>query len=488
VTAFVLALFSPSAVAARPLSQEPDQQMRALWVDATNGGLHSTGEIDDLVGNAARGGFNTLFVQMRRHGDALYNRRIEPRAITPGLAPAEQLDPLDYLLDRAHAAGIKVHAWLVIGVACRDRDPLRGHPQHLCTTHGPSIPDPDRWTTATFRGEQIGDLDYGHPTAVQYLEQLVQELVRAYPGLDGIHYDFVRYTGATYGYNQVSLDRFRAAYGRPADQRPDPADPAWQQWRRDRVSEVVRRLYIRIKAINWRVQVSAATIAWGGAGTGADGWNASAASSRVFQDWRAWLDEGIIDFAVPMQYFVERSGQQRGWYDSWLRWDRDNAGRRAIVPGVGAWQNGAEQNIGQVARAILPDERGRRLAGVALYAYHLPVAGSNDERRRAFMDLLRSTVFAHPAAAPDWPWIANPTAGHVQGIASIDRQPVPDAQIALYHEGAWVRNLNAAVDGWYGAVELAPGAYRATISDPRDPNRTTPLELVVRAGLVTSGS
>lgn len=470
---------------AAPSRQEVPRQMRALWVDATNGGLHNPAEIEELLNNAGRGGINTLIVQMRRHGDALYNRSIEPRSAAPGLAPADQFDPLQYLLDRAHASGIKVHAWLVIGVACRDSDPLRGHPQHLCTSHGPAIPDPERWTTATYRGTQIGDIDYGHPSAIQYLERIVQELLRAYPTLDGIHYDFIRYSGTEYGYNQVSLDRFRAAYGRPANQRPAPNDPEWAQWRRDRVTELVRRLYIRIKAINWRVEVSVAAITWGGAGT--DDWNSSVAYSRVFQDWRAWLNEGIIDFAVPMHYFVEGSAQQRGWYNSWLAWDRVNAGRRAIVPGVGAWQNTAEQNIGQIARAILPDEAGRSLAGVALYAYHLPVARSNDDRRHAFMDFMRSSVFAQPANAPAWPWVVYPSTGHLQGIAAIEGQLIPDAHIVLFRDGVWLREFNASTDGWYGAVELEPGHYSIAINDPRKPERKTVVEVDVRAGAVTSG-
>lgn len=479
----MLTQITPASAA--PNRQNAAQQMRALWVDATNGGLHSPAEIEELLNNAGRGGINTLIVQMRRHGDALYNRSIEPRSAVAGLLPADQFDPLQYLLDRAHASNIKVHAWLVIGVSCRDTDPLRGHPQHLCTSHGPRIPDPERWTTATYRGSQIGDIDYGHPSAIQYLERLVQELLRAYPSLDGIHYDFIRYSGTEYGYNQVSLDRFRAAYGRPVDQRPGPGDPDWAQWRRERVTELVRRLYIRIKAINWRVQVSAATITWGGAGT--DDWSRSVAYSRVYQDWRAWLNEGIIDFAVPMHYFVEGSNQQRAWYNSWLAWDRVNTGRRAIVAGVGAWQNTPEQNIGQIARAILPDENGRSLAGVALYAYHLPVAGSNDDKRHAFMDLMRSTVFAQLADAPEWPWIVNPSTGHLQGIAAIDGQITPDARIILFKDGAWARELSATADGWYGTVELEPGRYTIVIRDSRNQARSTSVEVDVRAGAVTSG-
>ncbi|NJM07537.1 family 10 glycosylhydrolase, partial [Candidatus Gracilibacteria bacterium] len=96
-----------------------------------------------------------------------------------------------------------------------------------------------------------------------YLEQVVQNLIQQYPQIDGIHWDYIRYAGEDYGYNQVSVERFNRANGRPLDSRPAPSDAAWSQWRRDRVSETARRLYIRAKALNPRIQVSAATITWG---------------------------------------------------------------------------------------------------------------------------------------------------------------------------------------------------------------------------------
>jgi hypothetical protein len=100
---------------------------------------------------------------------------------------------------------------------------------------------------------------------------------------------------------------------------------------------------------------------------------------------------------------------------------------------------------------------------------------------------MRSTVFAAPAQAPVWPWIANPTAGHLQGIAALEGQVLADAHITLFREGAWVRELSAASDGWYGAVELEPGNYTIAIRDRRDTGRAATFEVVVRAGEVTSG-
>ena len=238
-------LLTPAAAATPARAQEPIQQMRAFWVDALNPGFYNHPQVDELVDNVVRAGANTIIVQVRRHGDAWYNNSFEPRAADPRLAPAEAFDPLGYLLAKAHSQGIQVHAWLVVSVACRPTDRLWGHPQHVCTAHGPGAQGAERWTTATFEGVQVGDLDFGHPSSISYMERVVQHLIGAYPALDGIHWDYIRFAGKSYGYNQVSLDRFNSANGRAPGSRPGPDDPAWGQWRRNGVTELARRLYIR---------------------------------------------------------------------------------------------------------------------------------------------------------------------------------------------------------------------------------------------------
>jgi uncharacterized lipoprotein YddW (UPF0748 family) len=330
---------------------------------------------------------------------------------------------------------------------------------------------------------QVGDLDFGHPASVIHMENVVQHVVQNYPGLDGIHYDFVRYSWNDYGYNQVSLERFRRAYGLPGDYWPAPSDGAWSQWRRDRMTDLVRRLYIRIKASNPRMEVSAATITWGGVGSyGPDDWPNSAAYKTVYQDWKAWLEEGILDFAVPMQYFEEGVPRSRDWYNSWLNWGRAHTGKRAIVVGTGAWLNTDEQGINQIQRALAPDEQGRTLSGVALYSYDQPLAGTSFERRREFMDQLKQTVFTQPARPPQWPWVYAPTTGMVQGIATIDGQAVADARVSLLRDGTWVGDLQAQYDGWYGAIELQPGNYTIVIQSG---DRQNVLETTIQPGQVT---
>ncbi|MCU0492504.1 MAG: family 10 glycosylhydrolase [Chloroflexaceae bacterium] len=473
----------PAAAQDQPLSQ-----MRAFWVDSSNDGFRNHPQVNELVENVVRANANTIFVQMRRHGDAWYNKTFEPRSNDPRLGPANEFDPLQYLIEKSHSMGVKVHAWLVVSVACPSGGSWqRGNPQHVCTANGPNAPGTESWTTATSTGGKVGDLDFGHPASIQYMERVVQNLLQNYPGLDGIHWDFIRFGGINYGYNQVSLDRFNLANGRPLGSRPAPTDAAWSQWRRDRITELARRLYIRSKAINPAIQVSAATITWGGAGSGGPGdWVNSAAYRQVFQDWRAWLQEGILDFAVPMHYFSASDGRASAWYAGWLNWDRQNVGRRAIVPGNGSWLNSEQEVIGQVQQALAPDAAGRSLSGTAFYSYNQPMSGSNPERRRAFMDQLRATVFSQPAVAPAWPWVVAPTTGMLQGMAAIDGQLVPDAAVSLLHEGNWLRDITASADGWYGAVELPPGSYTVVFRNPQN-GRTNQVEVQVRPGLVTDG-
>ncbi len=469
------------------VAAELPQQMRAFWVDSANPGFHNQEQVDELVNNVVRANANTIIAQMRRHGDAWYNLSREPRALITPLPPPEEFDPLAYLIAKAHQHNIKVHAWFVVSVVCRRSDPLWGHPDHVCTAHGPNARGTERWTTEAYNGTQIGDFDFGHPATVVYFENLVQELIRNYPDVDGIHLDYIRYGDRSYGYNQVSLDRFRRLHGLPADYRPRPNDWLWSEWRRNAVTEVMRRVYLRTKAIDPTIEVSAATITWGGVGSySPDDWVNSEAYWNVFQDWRAWLQEGIVDFALPMHYFEEGTQRGRGWYESWIAWDRQNAGRRAIVSGLGAWLNSPEQTLAQAYKALDTNVDGQPLAGVAFYSYNEPMLGTSFQRRRQLMDYLSETIFVEPAIAPQWPWIHQPTRGHLMGIAQVDGQIVSDYRVLLFRNGEWVRNARTGYDGWYGAVDLEPGEYQVVIEHPQTGGRAVHT-VAVLAGAVTQG-
>ena len=55
--------------------------------------------------------------------------------------------------------------------------------------------------------------------------------------IDGVHYDYIRFTANNQGYNPTSIARYNARYGLSGQ--PSPSNEQFKQWRRDQVSAVV---------------------------------------------------------------------------------------------------------------------------------------------------------------------------------------------------------------------------------------------------------
>ena len=62
----------------------------------------------------------------------------------------------------------------------------------------------------------------------------------------------------------------------------------------------MRRVYLNALAIKPNLKISAALIAFGGIGSTEASCESREAYWRVYQDWRAWTQEGILDIAIPM--------------------------------------------------------------------------------------------------------------------------------------------------------------------------------------------
>ena len=262
------------AVSAPPSAPYDTPEVRALWVDAFHAGIRSAAEADELMAAASRANLNTLFVQVRRRGDALYIKGEEPPLADPAYDPA--FDALAHVVDAAHRAGLEVHAWVNAMPAWRDEAPPEDA-RHVFNRHGPGAPGEDNWFTASPTGDHKFPVGYflepGHPAAAAYLAGIYVNIVRNY-GVDGIHFDYVRYPettevlprGAGVGYNRTNLARFQRATGR--SDVPAPGDPQWTAWRRQQVTNLVRRVAIESRAINPRIKISAALIPWGRPPTG----------------------------------------------------------------------------------------------------------------------------------------------------------------------------------------------------------------------------
>ncbi len=480
------------SVVAAPTGQEA--QFRGLWVDAYHDGAKSPVQIDRLLADARRANINALIIQVRKRGDAYYTRGPEPRADDPAL-PAG-FDPLDYLIERAHGGSprLEVHAWIATLPVWGDQNRVPRDPGHVFNQHGLGASGREDWLTRREDGESWATgyfLDPGHPDAARYTADVALNLVREYD-LDGLHLDYIRFpdsgTKGGWGYNETSVARFNARHGRAG--KPDPTDAQWGQWRRDQVSALVRRIYVGALAIKPQVKVSAAVIPWGaGPQTDAD-WLKTAAYGAVFQDWRAWLEEGILDLAIPMNYFREAQAPQGAWFDRWVAWQRERTYGRQTAAGLGLYLNSPSDGIGQLKRALAAGPSGARLAGVALYSYaqprRTPAGGDATEEAIDVWAALASPgpanggapPFANPAAVPPMEWKVAPKAG-----ALVVRTPGLDgARVDL--SGPTGLSGEADGNGLFVAAQVTPGEYTVTVrhgalGEPRT------LEAQVAAGGVT---
>lgn len=471
-------------------AQEPE--LRALWVDAFHEGIRSPREADDLVAAATRAHLNTLIVQVRRRGDALYTKGIEPPLADPAYDPS--FDALAYIVDAGHRAGLEVHAWVNAMPVWRDEAPP-ADPRHVFNRHGPHAPGDQNWLTSSPGGDHkfpVGYfLDPGHPAAAAYLAEIYLNIVRNY-AVDGIHFDYVRYPeteerlprGAGVGYNAVSLRRFHRATGR--SDVPDPGDQQWIEWRREQVTHLVRRVSIEAKAINPRIKISAALIPWGQPPTNERDFEDAAPMQRIFQDWHRWLEDGLLDVGIPMNYATETDGRVRPWFDGWIRWQKQHQHGRQLAVGLGAYRNTAAHTLAQIARARA-DENGR-LAGMSFFSYAVPtqplkvaegsdlpatpVTGSDRYAYLAEGVAGAAPAFTAPAAVPAMPWIEAPDRGWIAGTTGTD-----GAIVTITRRRYWpwpfgnTVRVTADGNGYFGLANVTPGTYEVAVERASGPRR-----------------
>ena len=329
-------------------------QYRALWVDAFHDGMKSPTQIERLVADAHRANLNALIVQVRKRGDAYFNVADEPRATD--IVGAKAFDPLAYVIQLAHAMTprIEVHAWLNTFFV--------GDNSAVYREHG------SQWGNRDVNGTKSGYLDPGVPEVLAYTHKVFMDVAMNYD-VDGLHMDFVRYPGVDWGYSPEALALFMTET--KATSTPSPDDEKWKSWRRVRVTNFVRDLHADLKRVKPNLKLSGALICFGGAPASATlaDWAGTSAYQSVFQDWRAWMINGYLDFGVPMNYDSDWMGLEQYWFGRWVDFEKASGFGNRILTGVGAFLNYPEDTLAQIRKALGPSASGKHVLGIAIYSY-----------------------------------------------------------------------------------------------------------------------
>lgn len=335
-------------------------EVRGGWVTSWQEGFITPQEVDATVAAAKKAGLNALFIEVRKVADAYYDSKIEPRA--PEI-PAG-FDPLAYTIQKAHAEGIQVHAWVVVYRAWSGAKTGPTDPNHIMRKH------PD-WVMVSDAGKNYSGegmyLDPGVPEAREYIASVFEDIAKRY-NIDGIQYDYVRYPGKNWGYSEAALKRYYAETG--ATQKPDKDDPKWAQWRRDQVTALVKLAHDKIKAANPKVQISASTICYGGSPTV---WEKTTPYADVMQDWYLWMREGWIDINIPMNYRTEKRASQAKAFRQWIENSENWNGGRVVYQGIYSDENPIADVLKQIEATRKAGQE-----GFVLFAF-------NASKRRAAM-------------------------------------------------------------------------------------------------------
>ncbi len=444
-------------------SGEP--QLRAIWVDGFNEGIKTPEQVDTLLARVRQAGLNAVVVQVRKSADAYYNSHYEPRASDI----AEGFDPLAYLVQKAHGEKpyIQVHTWLNTCAVGGNR-----HPRSLQSRF------PEYLTLSDMGEDYDGEatkIDPGHPGAADWTFRTYLDVIRHYE-VDGIHFDFVRFGGERWGYNPVSVQRYNERRGRPGGF-PFFKSERFKQWRRDQVTALVRKTYLYAATVNPKVLVSAATITWGNGPEKDEAWTRSAAYSRVYQDWRGWMEEGILDWNIPMCYYNEQKYAR--WLDNWMRFVKDHQYQHYAAIGLGNYLNPIEDTLKQIERVWQPTERGNKVRGICFYSYattNTDAAGKEQKHNPAFYETL-GKVFGQWVPVPLALWKEKPINGHIKGtILHADTLNPADHTLVTLKGAGQEREQYVDGTGFFGFAHLPPGEYTLTVT----PRTGSPLKVKVR--------
>ncbi len=454
-------------------------EFRGLWVDAFQPGFKNSNEVRQLVADARKAHFNALLVEVRKRGDAYYKSTLVPRA----LDISEDYDPLADLIDQAHSGNprLEVHAWTVMYPVWNSERTSPFQQSHVLNQHRD-------WLMKNNRGETWDgynyQLDPGHPSVQEHLFRMAMEIITAYD-IDGLHFDYIRYPGSSWGYNHAALRRHQKIYGTTGV--PDPSDPAWSQFRRDQVTALVRRIYLNGIAMKPHIKISAATIAHAPGISSDTQWVSSAAYGSVMQDWVSWMKEGILDLNIPMVYFRQTLNPRDYWY--WNVFAKNHAYQRQVAIGVGAYLNTASNALYQFRMTRMATADGNASSGISVYSYAHTC--TNSPREWVYHSLVNPSIqdpqpipfFYDVAEVPDMPWKTNANVGHLLGYVSTSQNMAVDGTV-IEISGPVQKTTRSDATGFFGFLDLPNGYY--TVRNYFSEGQTNGIQFTIQPGKVAS--
>lgn len=286
-----------------------EQQMRAVWISSVynldypsaatknNPGAQKQ-EFIRILDELQDIGINTVIMQVRPKGDALYASQINPwsdvltgkQGMNPGY------DPMAFMIEETHKRGMSFHAWL---------NPYRvttsGTDLNQLSSNHPARKNPSMvmaYNNALYYNPEL-------PEVKQHIVDTVEEILKNYD-VDGIHFDDYFYP---------------SNYPLPAG---ESKDGSVANARRHHIDEMVSQVSKTIERLKPEVLfgISPGGI-WKNTLSDFKGSNTNGSESyyTVYADTRKWVENEWIDYIVPQIYW--EIGHSLADYKTLVSWWND---------------------------------------------------------------------------------------------------------------------------------------------------------------------
>ena len=237
-----------------------------------------TADVSTIMANTVNLGLKTVIVQVRPFGDALYQSELFPAShlLTGTQGEGVDYDPLTILVNAAHAAGLRIEAWLN-----PYRVRLNAEKPAALSGDNPAVQWMNDPLTAGYVHEVNGGIYYdpGVPEVRALITDGVREIVENYD-VDGVLFDDYFYPTTDPAFDADTY----AAYGEGT---------ALSVWRKENVNTLVRDVYALIKQVR-----PECTFGISPAG------NIRNNIDQQYSDIYLWLSQpGYVDYLMPQLYW-----------------------------------------------------------------------------------------------------------------------------------------------------------------------------------------
>jgi len=364
----------------------PSVEGRAIWVPRWS--YKTAADVRTIVGKAASANFNILLFQVRGNGDAYYSSVHEPWSsrLSGTLGRYPGWDPLALAVKEAHAAGLELHAYVNVYPSwLGESPPGNSDPAHMYrrfnSLYGNQWVQWDSNRNPMGLNEHYLSANPGHPAVMEHVVAVCRDIVLNYD-VDGLHLDYVRYSGPHFSYDPVTEGRWRK------EGSGDHGD-----WQRAQISELVSRIYDEVLPLRPGTTLSAAVWPiykdrWGWVTYGSTTYEGY---GGFFQDSRGWLRMGKMDFLAPMLYGTSVMNS-RERFDALVQDFMAESYGRHVYAGIHA-------NYASFSEIEARINMSRRAGcqGQALFAYSVVDS-------KGYWDEFRQGPYAQPARVPSMPW------------------------------------------------------------------------------------